>query len=843
MTTIQTSLVIDGESRGAEAAARRGAAALDALGLAGKEVQTRFTSAKASAEVFNREIEASQRDVRALQAALDPAAAATQRFEAAEEALARAVRLGNVSVEEQRRLLGLLQAQQTGAASGAASFAARQSGLLGIFRQNRFAAQQLGFQAQDVAVQFQAGTAASIIFAQQGSQILGIFGPMGAILGAVLAVTVPLGAALFSSLRDPADAAEDTISSFDRLKQAVDAYASAANAALIPTAGLERKYGQADGAARVFLGTLLEIAQFDARVAVGDQIEEILAPFENINLSRIAKLKVGVEDLVDQYDTLSEKISENTSQFSLPDANNGLDRLFRNLQTEISATVENFDELSAELSRLSANGDVTSESVVAVASALRELGTAEGPAAQAEASAALLTALKGALGTYNEMGEEAQALFLAVTQTGEQASKLAGETAKVADRFETVTGLAVDFRNTIAGTDMSGLIGQAAQLAARLGVSLDNAIGLNNALNASAGIAAPEASGLGFGLPGVQDTTVGSQPLRFGEPQEGFRRTVSNFLPDEKTKRSGGGRNSELKRQQRERQRLIDEIRKDVRGLRSVYDDDVKAAEEWRKKALEGLDPLAEGYSQFAEDVELIFQDRLKKAYLDDLENRDDWVAGIQSGLNDVNDSMLSWADVSSDLVTSWSEGLEDAFVDLALTGKASIDDLVDHTLEQLARLAYQQAIQPAVSGLFDFISGGIGGLFGVTTSHTGSIVGQGVSKSYPNGLASDERPGILKLGQRVFTPSQIENGAAVVDALALAASRPAGGGSVTVVEINNYTSAEVRETKRPDGGVTIDIMGQVERSMADRVNSGRGPLATALKRGGLRPGAGNGVR
>jgi hypothetical protein len=47
---------------------------------------------------------------------------------------------------------------------------------------------QVGLQVQDIAVQAQMGTAATTILAQQGSQILGAFGPQGAILGGILAI-------------------------------------------------------------------------------------------------------------------------------------------------------------------------------------------------------------------------------------------------------------------------------------------------------------------------------------------------------------------------------------------------------------------------------------------------------------------------------------------------------------------------------------------------------------------------------------------------------------------------------------------------------------------------------
>lgn len=56
------------------------------------------------------------------------------------------------------------------------------------FRFMRGGAGQLGHQIQDIAVQLSMGTNAMIVFGQQGSQIASLFGPQGALLGAVLAV-------------------------------------------------------------------------------------------------------------------------------------------------------------------------------------------------------------------------------------------------------------------------------------------------------------------------------------------------------------------------------------------------------------------------------------------------------------------------------------------------------------------------------------------------------------------------------------------------------------------------------------------------------------------------------
>ena len=64
------------------------------------------------------------------------------------------------------------------------------------FRFIRGGAGQVGHQIQDMAVQFQGGTHAAIVLGQQGSQIASLFGPQGAVIGAIGAV----GAAIYTSI-------------------------------------------------------------------------------------------------------------------------------------------------------------------------------------------------------------------------------------------------------------------------------------------------------------------------------------------------------------------------------------------------------------------------------------------------------------------------------------------------------------------------------------------------------------------------------------------------------------------------------------------------------------------
>lgn len=105
-----------------------------------------------------------------------------------------------------RAAVNVAEAELAGLAKTATATQARMGamgGALGGLAQRMSSArgqiQNVSFQLQDMAVQLAAGTNASIVFAQQGSQIASAFGPMGAVLGAVLAVTPFLAMAFFDT--------------------------------------------------------------------------------------------------------------------------------------------------------------------------------------------------------------------------------------------------------------------------------------------------------------------------------------------------------------------------------------------------------------------------------------------------------------------------------------------------------------------------------------------------------------------------------------------------------------------------------------------------------------------
>jgi len=71
-----------------------------------------------------------------------------------------------------------------------------------MFRLQKGSLQQAGYQFQDLAVQIGSGTSAFVAMGQQGSQLLSLLGPGGALLGAGLAIASVFGGVLYNALGD-----------------------------------------------------------------------------------------------------------------------------------------------------------------------------------------------------------------------------------------------------------------------------------------------------------------------------------------------------------------------------------------------------------------------------------------------------------------------------------------------------------------------------------------------------------------------------------------------------------------------------------------------------------------
>lgn len=93
----------------------------------------------------------------------------------------------------------------------------------------------------------------------------------------------------------------------------------------------------------------------------------------------------------------------------------------------------------------------------------------------------------------------------------------------------------------------------------------------------------------------------------------------------------------------------------------------------------------------------------------DDLKNHTDILSGIKRGMTDVLLTITDYASQSQKVVTNAFSNMEDAFVELAKTGKFSFKGMIDGMLADLTRLMFRMLVVKALSAF----GGGGGGLLG----------------------------------------------------------------------------------------------------------------------------------
>ena len=173
------------------------------------------------------------------------------------------------------------------------------------FKSMRGATQQASFQLQDIAVQAQSGTDAFIIIGQQGPQLASIFGPGGAVFGAVIAFGALLGGLLVSQMGSTGDA-------FKRLEEDME--------------GLEDKFDDLTEAQKEYVRikaaktTEENIAAFRELQKELNQLKSITLTFNQIffggdfegKQERIIEIKAKMDTLTAANAELAEKTDDVT---------------------------------------------------------------------------------------------------------------------------------------------------------------------------------------------------------------------------------------------------------------------------------------------------------------------------------------------------------------------------------------------------------------------------------------------------------------------------------------------------------------------------------------------------
>lgn len=161
-------------------------------------------------------------------------------------------------------------------------------------RRMEILAQQAGYQIGDFAVQVQSGTNVAVAFGQQASQMLGFFGPMGAVAGAGIAIATGLIAPLLNAK----EAAKEATEAVDELQEKITSFTQdrlSLTTAFDPTLAK---------AAQKPSETLSEIIKKQL------EVENLEEKYGRAKIKTITSLKKEIRELEDRYKIESDTYNQ-----------------------------------------------------------------------------------------------------------------------------------------------------------------------------------------------------------------------------------------------------------------------------------------------------------------------------------------------------------------------------------------------------------------------------------------------------------------------------------------------------------------------------------------------------
>ncbi|MEH6391115.1 MAG: hypothetical protein V7763_05620 [Sulfitobacter sp.] len=491
---------------------------------------------------FEKKAKSARAAIDRLERKYTPLAAAEAKLEKQQLRFNAALEAGTIDAAQHAKGMDLVQREYEQTAERAKRLTAKVVAMnssvaaqTGFMARNRHIFQQGGYQVGDFAVQVQGGTSALTAFTQQGSQLLGIFGPWGAVMGAVLAVGAPLAGVIWGMVGASDNATESAGKLTDKLKALRESIEAVRSADSLSGVNMAKEFGDMAAQAEAIYAINRKIAQIRASAALdtaarGVASELGVAGVFGFTPDEVRELDQTIADISSRMDTLNQPSNMSDSQFAA--ANRELGELTSRL-SDLQGVRSNISDLGDALGLTA----VEANEVVAQFAAI---GQAKGPEQQAEAIATLANYINGATKNLEDATDEGKAFYDQLLEATIQALSLAK----------------IDIAANIAsGAD------EAARLAENLGVSLETA-------RLIAASQAQEKSNLAaqYGQYG-QGRVAGETLIRENSALYGGD---GNVLPEPKVRRPrGGGKGRKSKgRSGREQEPLFSIAEEELQKLR-----------------------------------------------------------------------------------------------------------------------------------------------------------------------------------------------------------------------------------------------------------------------------------
>ncbi|HDY5474294.1 phage tail tape measure protein [Pseudomonas aeruginosa] len=286
--------------------------------------------------------------------------------------------------------------------------------------------------------------------------------------------------------------------------------------------------------------------------------------------------------------------------------------------------------------------------------------------------------------------------------------------------------------------------------------------------------------------------------------------------------------------QEGEQQDRLNQIRKKYADLR-------RALEEQQEDASRRLSQFA--YEQRLADL-AEFQSRETQAEVDGYERRLQAMADYRNG------ARRAWQNIqadANDVASAMDDGLtagfysaRDALADFATTGKLNFHDFASSVINDMARIAAQQAATSALSGLLGIGASALGGWFGGAATAGASASGY-TGSAYSNWAAMQADGGAWANGVQFFANGGVFTNSVVntPTAFGMAGGRmgmvgEAGPEAILPLARNSDGSLGVRMVggMSAGGATTVQVNMPMEFVMEDRSSDGMALDPQALQKG-----------
>lgn len=303
---------------------------------------------------------------------------------------------------------------------------------------NKFAKgalQQAGFQVGDFVVQVTNGTSAMQAFGQQGAQLAGVFGPIGAVVGAGIAIFSAL-AIVFEKSQSASKSFEDTIAD---LSSALDEYQSAARNANQSSEDLSQKYGEAAKSAKALFEAQSNLRRLDAIDILGKTVVALrdeFGSFADVSRQEIQKAEDAFIRLGDAIRTAPASLSDADLRLAINSVN-----LFDRKIVDLKETMRSTDEQA-----------------FALAKELADLGAAEGPAQIAQELEDVRATFIGIVGSISSATEEQRELYRQLIESAIAAMDLNTNVGETATELEEIVVAARPLNEILSAAAQSALL-------------------------------------------------------------------------------------------------------------------------------------------------------------------------------------------------------------------------------------------------------------------------------------------------------------------------------------------------------------------------------------------------